>query len=76
MQIRRRVKQTNSLKDRLEGFARDARQKAMEVVGAERNELLKNALTAETAAHIKPIRQACSHRNKLARVTASAGADD
>ncbi len=49
---RRHAKQTTSLKDRLEAFAAEAREKAKSVAGAERDELLKKARRADTAAHI------------------------
>jgi len=49
---RRRFKQTKSLKERLSAFAEEARGKAKLAVGAERDELLKKARRADTAAHI------------------------
>ena len=49
---RRHLKQTTSLKDRLEAFAAEAREKAKSVAGVERDELLKKARRADTAAHI------------------------
>jgi hypothetical protein len=49
---RRRFTQTTSLKDRLTAFAEDARERARSVVGHERDELLKKARHADTAAHI------------------------
>ncbi len=49
---RRHVKQTTSLKDRLEAFAAEAREKASLLAGAERDELLRKARRADTAAHI------------------------
>ena len=49
---RRRIKQTESLKDRLEAFAKQAHEKAMLSSGPEREELMKKARRAETAAHI------------------------
>jgi len=52
MSERRRFKQTISLKDRLIAFAEEAREKAMSVVGPERDELLEKARRADTAAHI------------------------
>lgn len=52
MLIRRRVKQTTSLKDRLNAFADEARARARSVYGPERDELLKKARRADTAAHI------------------------
>ena len=53
MQQRRRFKQTESLKDRLVAFANDALKKASEMQPSrERDDLIKNARRAETAAHI------------------------
>lgn len=52
MLIRRRFKQTTSLKDRLTAFAEEARARARSVNGPERDELLKKARRADTAAHI------------------------
>jgi hypothetical protein len=52
MLIRRRFKQTTSLKDRLNAFADEARARARSVNGPERDELLKKARRADTAAHI------------------------
>lgn len=52
MTERRRFKQAKSLKERLIAFAEEARGKAKLVVGAERDELLKKARRADTAAHI------------------------
>ena len=49
---RRRFKQSISLKDRLTAFAEEAREKARFVIGPERDELLKKARRADTAAHI------------------------
>jgi hypothetical protein len=49
---RRHFKQSTSLKDRLEAFAAEARDKAKMVAGPERDELLKKARRADTAAHI------------------------
>jgi hypothetical protein len=49
---RRHFKQTESLKDRLEAFSKRAREKAMQLSGPEREELMKKASRAETAAHI------------------------
>jgi hypothetical protein len=49
---RRRFKQTTSLKDRLTAFAEEARARARFVMGPERDELLKKARRADTAAHI------------------------
>ncbi|HET7886676.1 MAG TPA: hypothetical protein VFL62_10650 [Bradyrhizobium sp.] len=50
---RRRFKQTISLKDRLTAFAEEARRKAKMVVGGGRDELVKKARHADTAAHIE-----------------------
>jgi hypothetical protein len=53
MAERRRAKQTASLKDRLAVFAEDARGKASQLgPGAERDDLLKKARQADTAAHL------------------------
>ena len=52
MLIRRRFKQTTSLKDRLTAFAEQARARARSANGPERDELLKKARRADTAAHI------------------------
>ena len=52
MMKRRRFIQTTSLKERLTAFAEEARRKAKSVVGYERDELLKKARRADTAAHI------------------------
>ncbi len=52
MSERKRVKQITSLKDRLAAFAGEARDKAKSLEGPERNELLKKARRADTAAHI------------------------
>lgn len=50
---RRRFKQTQSLQARLQAFARDARAKASAMPScARRDDLLKRAGQAETAAHI------------------------
>jgi hypothetical protein len=49
----RRSKQTISLKDRLTAFANEAREKAMLLPpGAERDDLLRKARQADTAAHL------------------------
>ena len=54
MTKRRRFIQTESLKDRLAAFAERARENARFLkVGAERDELLKKAQHADTAAHIE-----------------------
>jgi hypothetical protein len=48
---RRRFKQITSLKDRLASFAKDAREKAASLpAGAEKDELLRKAEQADTAA--------------------------
>ena len=53
MTTRRRFKQTESLQDRLATFARNARDEASALPsGAERDDLLKRARRADTAAHI------------------------
>ena len=52
MQMRRRFKQTTSLKDRLLAFAEEAREKATSLTGIERDDLLRKARQADTAAHI------------------------
>lgn len=53
MQRRRRFEQTHSLKDRLASFAKQALDKASHLPsGPERDELLKKARRADTAAHI------------------------
>lgn len=49
---RRRFRHTTSLKDRLTAFAEQARARAKSVMGPEREELLKKARRADTAAHI------------------------
>ena len=51
-QRRRRFRQTEPLRDRLEAFAKDAREKAAQAFGPKRDELIKKARRAETAAHI------------------------
>jgi hypothetical protein len=54
MPKRRRFKQAISLQDRLESFAKDARDKAALLPpGAEKNNLLKQARQADTASHIE-----------------------
>ena len=51
--IGRRFKQTQSLKDRLAAFARDTRESAMLLpAGALKDELLRKARQADTAAHL------------------------
>lgn len=52
MQRRRREKQTESLKDRLASFAKEALEKAKTATGPEREELIKKARRADTASHI------------------------
>ena len=52
MTVRRRLIQTTSLQERLTAFAEEARRKAKSVVGREREELLRKARHADTAAHI------------------------
>jgi hypothetical protein len=52
MSDRKRVKQTDSLKDRLAAFAKEALDKARTATGPEREELLKKARRADTASHI------------------------
>ena len=53
MPQRRRFKQTESLKERLASFAQQAREKAKFLESeTERDELLRKARRADTAAHI------------------------
>lgn len=52
MAFRRRFQQTLSLKDRLAAFAEKAREQAQSATGPEREELIKKARQADTAAHI------------------------
>jgi hypothetical protein len=53
MAERRRAKQQPSLKDRLAAFAEDVRGKASQLrSGPEREDLLKKARQADTAAHL------------------------
>ena len=53
MAERRRLKKTNSLKDRPTAFAEETRKKALQMkAGVEREDMLKKARRAETAAHI------------------------
>jgi hypothetical protein len=53
MTERRRFKQSRSLKDRLIAFAAEARNKAAQLTpGTEREDLLKKARQADTAAHL------------------------
>jgi hypothetical protein len=50
---RRRFKQTDSLQVRLAAFAQDARAEAAKLpLGTEREEMLRKASQADTAAHI------------------------
>jgi hypothetical protein len=54
MSERRRLIQTTSLKDRLASFAQEARERAKFLqAGVERDELLRKARRADTAAHIE-----------------------
>ena len=53
MKKRRRFKQTTTLKERLMAFAEDVREQASGLPpGPEREDLLKRASRADTAAHI------------------------
>ena len=53
MAERRRAKQPTSLKDRLAVFAEETRDKASQLgPGSERDDLLKRARQADTAAHL------------------------
>lgn len=53
MQRRQRFKQSDSLRDRLASFAKEAIDKASHLPsGPERDELLKKARRADTASHI------------------------
>jgi hypothetical protein len=49
---RGRSKQATSLRERLVEFAKEAREKAKSAIGAERDELIKKARRADTAAHL------------------------
>jgi hypothetical protein len=50
---RRRIPQTDSLKDRLASFAEDVRQKASRLPpGHEKDQMLRKARQADTAAHL------------------------
>lgn len=52
--LRRRFKQTTSLRDRLASFAKEAREKASQLpLGPERDDLLKKARQADTASHLE-----------------------
>jgi hypothetical protein len=51
--MRRRLKQTRALKDRLVLFARDLREQASQLpAGLERDDALRKARRANTAAHL------------------------
>lgn len=51
--LRRHLRQTDSLKDRLASFAKDARKKASLLPpGAEKEQMLRKARQADTAAHL------------------------
>jgi hypothetical protein len=51
--LRRRFKQTVSLRDRLEMWAKDVREKAATLpAGPERDELLRKVSQADTASHL------------------------
>jgi hypothetical protein len=53
MQLRRRFKQSVSLKDRLAAFAKEVREKANQMPSCrERDDLLKKASQADTASHL------------------------
>jgi hypothetical protein len=52
MHKRRRLKQQISLKDRLAAFAEQARESAKQLIGPEREMLLRKARIADTAARI------------------------
>jgi hypothetical protein len=53
MQKRRRIKHTVSLKDRLLSFAKETSQRASQLPnGPERDDMLRKARRADTAAHI------------------------
>lgn len=52
MQKRRRPKQSISLKDRLAAFAEEGRKNATSALGPDREELLRKANLANTAAHV------------------------
>ena len=54
MTLRRRIKQTESLQDRLASFAKEARAKASELPPrTERDDLTRKARQADTAAHME-----------------------
>jgi hypothetical protein len=50
--LQQHFKQTESLKERLTRFAIEARARAKQVAGSERDALLRKARRADTAAHI------------------------
>jgi hypothetical protein len=53
MSKRHRLKQSDSLKDRLSAFAEDVREKAAQLTpGAERDDLLRRARQADAAFHL------------------------
>jgi len=53
MEKRRRDQQAQSFKDRLSAFAKEARAKAAELApGIERDDMLRKARQADTAAHL------------------------
>lgn len=52
MPVRHSFKHTDTLKDCLEAFAKEARERAILSSGPEREEFFKRARRAETAAHI------------------------
>lgn len=52
MSGRRRFTQRTPLKDRLVAFAEQSREKAKTLGGTERDELLRKARRADTAAHL------------------------
>jgi hypothetical protein len=53
MKTRRRLKQAQSLKDRLASFAKDARKRADDLPsGATKDDLLRKARQADTASHL------------------------
>ncbi|WP_050420982.1 hypothetical protein [Bradyrhizobium tropiciagri] len=53
MKKRRRFKQTETLQERLRKFAADSREQASQMPpGAERDQLVKKARQADTAAHL------------------------
>jgi hypothetical protein len=57
---RRHSKQTESLQDRLASFANDVREKASFLpAGADKDELLRKARRADTAAHLNEWANSC-----------------